>query len=258
MSFRACQELTFVPVGKVSFELWLLLTWSLGCTGFLLPILPPKISMARFETTSLTFMFVWVPDPVCQTLRGKCSLSLPAITSSQACAMASETFLSKPNCVFTVAQAFFNRPNASIKGSGIRSKPSLMTKGFSVSCVVHLTGRNTDIEMKHGASRLSTIVTVRWHFDRTKRICFCTGFSRWYRNFMMVSHACDLLNWKPFVLFAYLTRAHLLAVINVFLEPSRKSRKGKCRDENIPLIFLFDILLSAFSTNPYLTYRLLI
>ena len=36
---------------------WLLLTWSLGWTGFLLPKTPPKISMARLLITSLTFMF---------------------------------------------------------------------------------------------------------------------------------------------------------------------------------------------------------
>ena len=28
------------------------------------------ISMARFATTSFTFMFVWVPDPVCQMTSG--------------------------------------------------------------------------------------------------------------------------------------------------------------------------------------------
>ncbi len=33
-----------------------MLTWSLGCTGFLEPIVPPAISMARLEMTSLTFM----------------------------------------------------------------------------------------------------------------------------------------------------------------------------------------------------------
>lgn len=35
----------------VSFELWLMLTWSLGCTGFLEPSSPPRISMARLEMT---------------------------------------------------------------------------------------------------------------------------------------------------------------------------------------------------------------
>ena len=31
------------------------------------PITPPSISIARFEITSLAFMFDWVPEPVCQT-----------------------------------------------------------------------------------------------------------------------------------------------------------------------------------------------
>ena len=43
--------------------------------------------MARLEITSLAFMFVCVPLPVCQMRSGKCSSSLPAITSSAACAM---------------------------------------------------------------------------------------------------------------------------------------------------------------------------
>ena len=43
---------------EVSFEDWLMLTWSLGCTGFFEPMLPPSISMARFEITSLAFMLV--------------------------------------------------------------------------------------------------------------------------------------------------------------------------------------------------------
>jgi len=38
-------------VGKVSLELWPLLTWSLGCTTDLSPSLPPSISIARLAIT---------------------------------------------------------------------------------------------------------------------------------------------------------------------------------------------------------------
>ena len=55
-----------------------MLQWSLGCTGDLLPITPPHSSMARLEMTSLTFMFVCVPLPVCHTTSGKWSSSLPS------------------------------------------------------------------------------------------------------------------------------------------------------------------------------------
>ena len=41
-------------------------TWSFGWTGTLEPITPPLSSMARFEITSLAFMLVCVPLPVCQ------------------------------------------------------------------------------------------------------------------------------------------------------------------------------------------------
>ena len=61
-----------------------MLTSSLGWMGFLLPITPPASSMARLEMTSLAFMLVWVPLPVCQICSGKWSSSLPSITSSAA------------------------------------------------------------------------------------------------------------------------------------------------------------------------------
>ena len=35
-----------IAVGKTSFVDWDLLTWSLGCTGLLVPFFPPKISIA--------------------------------------------------------------------------------------------------------------------------------------------------------------------------------------------------------------------
>ena len=43
-----------------------MLTSSLGWMGFLQPIVPPASSMARLEMTSLAFMLVCVPLPVCQ------------------------------------------------------------------------------------------------------------------------------------------------------------------------------------------------
>ena len=65
-----------IAVGKVSFDDWLMLTWSLGWTGFFEPISPPSISIARFEITSLAFMLDCVPEPVCQTTSGKCVVEL--------------------------------------------------------------------------------------------------------------------------------------------------------------------------------------
>ena len=56
-----------IAVGKVSFDDCPMFTSSLGCTGDLLPSSPPSSWMARLPSTSLTFMFDWVPDPVCQT-----------------------------------------------------------------------------------------------------------------------------------------------------------------------------------------------
>ena len=60
-----------IAVGNVSLEDWLILMSSLGCSSFL-----PAISLPRFAITSFAFMLDCVPDPVCQTTRGKCSFSL--------------------------------------------------------------------------------------------------------------------------------------------------------------------------------------
>ena len=53
-----------------------MLTWSLGCTGVCVPSVPPASWMARLAMTSLTFMFDWVPDPVCQTNSGNSGVVL--------------------------------------------------------------------------------------------------------------------------------------------------------------------------------------
>ena len=66
-SSSICSVAMCIAEGKVSLLDWHMLTSSLGCTGDLLPILPPRIWMARFEITSLRFMLDWVPEPVCQT-----------------------------------------------------------------------------------------------------------------------------------------------------------------------------------------------
>ncbi len=57
---------TCMAVGYVSLDDWPMLTWSLGWTGRLLPRTPPASSMARLAMTSLAFMLVCVPEPVCQ------------------------------------------------------------------------------------------------------------------------------------------------------------------------------------------------
>ena len=62
---------------------WPIFTWSFGCTGILEPFVPPMISMQRLEITSLTFMLVWVPDPVCQITKGNCESCNPLITCNR-------------------------------------------------------------------------------------------------------------------------------------------------------------------------------
>ena len=79
-----------IALGNTSLVDWDLFTWSFGCTGFFDPSLPFKIWIALFAITSLTFILVWVPDPVCQTFKGKCWFNLPFITSFEALIIAFE------------------------------------------------------------------------------------------------------------------------------------------------------------------------
>jgi hypothetical protein len=113
-----------MAVGKVSFEDWDMLTSSLGWTGTFDPISPPAISIARLEITSLAFMLLWVPLPVCQTLSGNWSLSLPSETS-RAAAMISDDFSADilPRSALTCADASLRTPIALISDTGILSSP---------------------------------------------------------------------------------------------------------------------------------------
>ena len=70
-----------IAAGKVSFEDWLLFTWSFGWTLDFSPNLPPNNSFARFAITSLAFMLDCVPEPVCHTTNGKLSSNLPSTIS---------------------------------------------------------------------------------------------------------------------------------------------------------------------------------
>ncbi|MCY1245064.1 hypothetical protein D9M72_581790 [compost metagenome] len=87
---------------------------------------PPSSSIARFEITSLAFMFDWVPEPVCQTTSGKWSLSLPSITSCDALTMASATVESRrPSAWLVRAAACLTMPSARTIEAGCFSQPIL-------------------------------------------------------------------------------------------------------------------------------------
>ena len=113
-----------MAVGNVSFDDWLMLTWSLGCTLPRSPRTPPNSSMARLAITSLAFMLLCVPLPVCQTTSGKCASWLPATTSFAACTMGCASSAgSLPSPRFTSAAARLMRPKARIMGREKRSEP---------------------------------------------------------------------------------------------------------------------------------------
>src|SRR6476619_1776697 len=56
-----------MAVGIESFDDWLMFTWSFGWIGDFAPSAPPMLRLAALAMTSLTFILVCVPDPVCQT-----------------------------------------------------------------------------------------------------------------------------------------------------------------------------------------------
>ena len=68
-----------MAAGKVSLEDWERFTSSFGCSSFF-----PPSSLPRPAITSLTFILVCVPEPVCQTTSGKCSHRAPERISSAA------------------------------------------------------------------------------------------------------------------------------------------------------------------------------
>ena len=90
----------------------------------MLPTVPPEISIARFAMTSFEFMLVWVPEPVCQILSGKCSSSEPDITSSQALEIREPMSESRaPRLTLVCAAACLRIPKARMIERGIVSSP---------------------------------------------------------------------------------------------------------------------------------------
>ena len=80
--------------------------------------------MARLAMTSLAFMLVWVPLPVCHTRRGKWSSSPPAVTSAAAWEISSASFgSSRPSSALVSAEASLRIPMARIIDRGMTSSP---------------------------------------------------------------------------------------------------------------------------------------
>ena len=147
---------TFIAVGNTSFDDWPRLTSSLGCTRRPSPRAPPRISEARLASTSLTFMLVCVPEPVCQTASGNSPSCRPASASSAAATMASAVFAgSLASSTFTCADARLTISSARMSAGGI----------FSV-------------EMRKNCERALRLrapqVLVR-HFDRSEGVALGAG-----------------------------------------------------------------------------------
>ena len=121
-------------------------TWSLGWIGSWEPSVPPTSWMHRLEMTSLTFMFDWVPDPVCHTYSGNSVSSCPA-----------DHLIAHPLDQLRPSTPAAARPGVD-HGGGL----------FHVSVgVVHLLRHPVmaDVEMLQAALGLRAPVLVRGHLD---------------------------------------------------------------------------------------------
>lgn len=151
-----------------------MLTWSLGCTGFFDPISPPSISMARFEITSLAFMFDCVPDPVCHTTSGKWSMSFKSATSAAACCIAFPTSLSctcTQLCPLSNIQHRGGRFTES-KAHIYRRCCTLQYSEGSYNGWWHPILWLIDLEVLQRALRLRAPVPIRGNMNFTEGICF--------------------------------------------------------------------------------------
>ena len=127
-----------MALGTESLDDWLILTWSLGCTGFFAPSSPPSARLAILAITSLTFMLDCVPEPVCQTDSGKCSSSLPSAMSCATATIAPARFLSsEPRSRFTSAAARLTSPSACTISIGMRSVPIRKLRSERSVCAPH-------------------------------------------------------------------------------------------------------------------------
>ncbi len=107
-------------VGKTSFELWPLLTWSFGWTR-----VPPRSAFARFAMTSFAFMFDEVPLPVWKTSTGNWASCWPEATSRAACSMArASSAPRRPSAPLATAHAALISPSAAITAPG-RGRPEI-------------------------------------------------------------------------------------------------------------------------------------
>ena len=116
-----------MAVGKVSLDDCEALTSSLGCNTFFASVsFPPWSTWARLAITSLTFMLLCVPEPVCQTTNGNWSSSLPARISSHTRPMSSAFSADRaPRSTLVRAAAFLRMAKARITSIGICWPPIL-------------------------------------------------------------------------------------------------------------------------------------
>jgi hypothetical protein len=90
----------------------------------LVPRRPPAISIARLAITSLTFMLVCVPLPVCHTTSGNSPSRSPSTTSSATAAIRRALSSGRsPRSRLTSAEAFLIAASAWTISRGMRSSP---------------------------------------------------------------------------------------------------------------------------------------
>src|SRR3954470_10081031 len=138
-----------IAAGNTSLDDCPMLTSSFGWTRRLAPRSPPRSSEARLASTSLTFMLLCVPEPVCHTTNGNSPSCLAASTSSAARRMASALrSSSRPSALLALAAAFFTSVSAWITASGMRSPEMRKKRRLRSVCAPQSRSASTSIGPK--------------------------------------------------------------------------------------------------------------
>src|SRR5262245_27910215 len=150
-----------MAVGKTSFDDWPRFTSSLGWTRRCCPRSPPSSSEARLASTSLTFMLLCVPEPVCHTTSGNSASWRPASTSSAARSIASAfSFGRRPSSALTRAAAFFTSASAWITASGTRSLEMRKKRRLRSVCAPHRRSAGTSMVPKLSFSTREPLIAA--------------------------------------------------------------------------------------------------
>ncbi len=148
----------------------------IGVYRFLSPHCAAEDFNSAIDITSLAFMLLCVPEPVCQTTRGKWSMSLSAATSSAACWIA---FPILRSCNQTSHQLLWTVTSEKVRRTETEGHVDSGCCTFQNAKGAddwrwHAVLRLVDLEVLEGAFRLSAPVLVCGDLYLAKGVTLCS------------------------------------------------------------------------------------